>query len=134
MARDFNLTPKQRKFCLEFRKNNGNQKLAAIAAGYSVKTADAQASKLVKKSEVQKYITQLAEDAKRKTIMSIDERQEVLTAIARDSKKDDDTRIRAIDILNKMDGNYLVKVDVNVNANLAAKVLAVMAKAGDRRG
>ena len=121
------LNEQQEKFCLEFRRHHGNKREAAIAAGYSKKSASALASQLLKLPKVQKRIQELAKDAERKTIISIVERQQVLTEIARDPTKDDRDRIRAIDILNKMDGNYLIKLDVNVNVSLAANILAVMA-------
>jgi phage terminase small subunit len=121
------LNEQQEKFCLEFRRHNGNKKEAAIAAGYSKKSASALASQLLKLPKVQKRIQELAKDAERKTIISIIERQQVLSEIARDPTKEDRDRIRAIDILNKMDGNYLIKLDVNVNVSLAANILAVMA-------
>lgn len=127
MAKHFKLSPKQEKFCLEFRRRDGAKKEAAIAAGYSTKTAAAQATELLKNPEIIRRIAQLANDAERKAIISINERQEVLSKIARDETKDDRDRIRAIDILNKMDGNYLIKVDMNVNVSLAANILAVMA-------
>lgn len=127
MARKFKLSPKQEKFCLEFRRRDGSKKEAAIAAGYSAKTAAAQATELLKNPEIIKRIAQLANDAERKAIISINERQEVLSAIARDPTKEDRDRIRAIDILNKMDGNYLIKLDVKVDVSFAANILAVMA-------
>lgn len=123
------LNEQQEKFCLEFRRHNGNKKEAAIAAGYSKKSASALASQLLKLPKVQKRIQELAKDAERKTIISIIERQQVLSQIARDPTKEDRDRIRAIDILNKMDGRYLdINVNVNANVSLAANILAVMAK------
>lgn len=41
------LTPQQEKFCREYVLNGGKQKRAAISAGYSKKTASAQASRLL---------------------------------------------------------------------------------------
>ena len=58
----------------------------------------------------------MPKDAERKTIMDTMERQERLTKIARDDTAENRDRVRAIDILNKMDGKYLIKVDVTVTA------------------
>lgn len=133
MAQKFKLSPKQEKFCLEFRRRDGAKKDAAIAAGYSAKTAAAQATELLKNPLIIRRIAQLANDAERKAIISINERQEVLSAIARDPTKEDRDRIRAIDILNKMDGRYLdINVNVNANVSLAANILAVMANGEDK--
>lgn len=41
------LTPQQDRFCREYVLNGGKQKQAAISAGYSKKTASAQASRLL---------------------------------------------------------------------------------------
>ncbi len=116
MAAKNNLLPKEEKFCLMFRKYLGNGKKAAIAAGYAENSASVTASKLLKKANVLKRINELAKDAERKTIMDTMERQERLTKIARDDTAENRDRVRAIDILNKMDGKYLIKVDVTVTA------------------
>lgn len=52
MARE--LTPRQKKFVEEYLKD-GNGTAAAVAAGYSEKTAAAQASRLLKDEAVQQY-------------------------------------------------------------------------------
>ena len=73
---------------------------------------------MLKKANVLKRINELAKDAERKTIMDTMERQERLTKIARDDTAENRDRVRAIDILNKMDGKYLIKVDVTVTAKI----------------
>lgn len=45
--------------------------------------------------------------------MTIDERQELLSNIALDEEADKNTRIKAIDTLNKMDGVYITKAEVS---------------------
>ena len=118
MAAKDKLTEQQEKFCLYFRKTGGNKTLAAIKAGYSKKTAAAQGSRLLKNVNVNNRIKELADDAARKTIMDTVERQEQLTKIARDPTAENRDRVRAMDILNKMDGKYLIKVDVTVTAKI----------------
>lgn len=118
MAAEKTLNAKQKKFCLEFRKNGGCVTEAAIAAGYSEKSASSLGSQLLKNPKVQDYIEQLRLDAQRKTIMGIIERQETLTDIARNTNVDAADRNRAIDLLNKMDGVYIVRVDVNVTCSV----------------
>ncbi|HAL7886072.1 TPA: terminase small subunit, partial [Escherichia coli] len=52
------LTPKQELFCREYLKDlNGTQ--AAIRAGYSEKTANEQASRLLANVNVQKFVAEL---------------------------------------------------------------------------
>ena len=130
MAKEKELSAKQKKFCLEFRKNKGCATEAAIAAGYSVKSASSLGSQLLKNPKVLDYIDELRKDAQRKSIMGIIERQETLTSIARNSAAADADRNRAIDILNKMDGLYLVRVDVNVQCNIGAGLAERMMRHG----
>ena len=130
MATEKQLSAKQKKFCLEFRKNKGCITEAAIAAGYSEKSASSLGSQLLKNPKVLEYIEQLRLDAQRKSIMGIIERQETLTVIARNPEAAEADRNRAIDILNKMDGIYLVRVDVNVQCNIGAGVAERMLRLG----
>ena len=130
MAAEKTLNAKQKKFCLEFRKNGGCITEAAITAGYSEKSASSLGSQLLKNPKVLAYIEQLRLDAQRKSIMGITERQETLTEIARNSKAAEADRNRAIDILNKMDGLYLVRVDVNVQCNIGAGLAERMMRHG----
>lgn len=54
--------------------------------------------------------------------MGIIERQETLTSIARNTENDASDRNRAIDLLNKMDGVYVMRVDLNVNCNISSEL------------
>ena len=51
--------------------------------------------------------------------MDINQRQELLTKIATE-EPDPNARIRAIDTLNKMDGLYIQKHEVEIKKSLAA--------------
>ena len=117
MAAEKTLNAKQKKFCLEFRKS-GEATKAALAAGYSQKSASSLGSQLLKNPKVLEHIDFLRKEAERKSIMGIIERQEKLTDIARNDKAEEADRIRAIDLLNKMDGVYIVRVDVNVTCSV----------------
>lgn len=76
------ITPKQEKFCLEYLKDfNGTQ--AAIRAGYSKKTANEQAVRLLAKVSIQNYIKEINSKVEKSSIMDIQEIQERLTAMAR---------------------------------------------------
>lgn len=55
---DRELTPRQKRFVEEYLRN-GNGTAAAIAAGYSEKTAAGQASRLLKEPAVQEYRMEL---------------------------------------------------------------------------
>ena len=122
MAAKNQLKEKYRKFCLAFRATGGNGTEAAIRAGYSEKTAAQAASRLLKNVKVQQYLEELAKDAARKGIITIENRQQILSKVAKDDSEDTYARIRAIDVLNKMDGVYVTKLDVTINGSLAVKL------------
>lgn len=108
---------KYEKFCATYRKNGGNGTEAAIAAGYSEKTAAVTASKLLRNPKIIRRIEELAKDAVRKNIISADKRAEILSGIALDAGNDVQARVRAIDVLNKMDGLYVVRAEVTVKGD-----------------
>ena len=109
---------KYEKFCVEYRKNGGNATAAAIAAGYSERTAAQQATRLLRNVNILKRIKELADDAIRKQIIGLDKRALVLSKIAEDDAADVQARIRAIDVLNKMDGVYVFKTEVKISGNV----------------
>ena len=116
------MSAKQEKFCLEYRKHEGNATAAGIAAGYSERTAAQQGTRLLRNVNIQKRIKELADDAVRKQIINLDKRALVLSKIAENANEDVQARIRAIDVLNKMDGVYVIKTEVRVIGNLPLKL------------
>lgn len=72
------LTPRERRFCEEYLKH-GKKELSAINAGYSQRSAAAQASRLLKKENILAYIRALQADARKE--LGIDENWAVLKAI-----------------------------------------------------
>ena len=106
---------RQKKFA-EYYAQSGNAERAAIEAGYSAKYARGNSHKLVAISCIAQYIRELTEKAQDERIMTARERQAVLSDIARSGVDQD--RIRAIDTLNKMSGEYVTKIEGNVNAEV----------------
>lgn len=109
------MNERQKKFA-EYYAQSGNAEQAAIEAGYSAKYARGNAHKLVAISCIAQYIRELTEKAQDERIMTARERQAVLSDIARSGEDQD--RIRAIDTLNKMTGEYVTKIEGNVNAEV----------------
>lgn len=107
------LNARQRKFA-EYYAQSGNTVQSAIMAGYSENYANANACKLLENVRVAKYIKELSDRLKDERIMSAKDRQVALSDIARSTEQDTSDRIRAIDTLNKMTGEYTVKVDAKV--------------------
>ena len=107
------LNARQRKFA-EYYAQSGNTVQSAIMAGYSENYANARAYELLENVGVAKYIKELSDKLKDERIMSAKDRQVALSDIARNDGQDTSDRIRAIDTLNKMTGEYTVKVDAKV--------------------
>ena len=107
------LNARQRKFA-EYYAQRGNAAESAVKAGYSAKYANTNASKLLQNTTITNYIKELSDKLKDERIMSAKDRQVALSDIARNDGQDTSDRIRAIDTLNKMTGEYTVKVDAKV--------------------
>ena len=110
------LNARQKAFC-EYYVASGNATDAAIKAGYKEKNARFIGSENLTKANIKKYIEELQEKAKGNRIMTAIERREFLTSMIKDGAVKDTDRLKALDILNKMDGEYTQKVEVNGNIN-----------------
>lgn len=106
------VTERQKKFA-EYYAQCGNAAQSAIQAGYSKKYANTNASKLLQNTTITEYIKQLTEDAQTARIMTACERQALLSDIAKDKQNELSDRIRAIDTLNKMTGEYTQKIGID---------------------
>lgn len=111
------LNNNQITFCQEYIKN-GNNGTKAYMKAYkkcTEETARRNASKLLTNTDVQEYIHSLQNKVEKKSIMSAEERMEFLTKVI--SGKIDDKvymgdKLKALDILNKMSGEYVLKAEV----------------------
>lgn len=113
------MTARQRKFA-EYYAKSGNATQSAVKAGYSKKFAHTNASRFLNVEEVKAYVRELTEKGQRERIMSALERQALLSDIARDSDEGMSSRLRAIDLLNKMTGVYISQDDDESEEVLAA--------------
>ena len=105
------LNVRQKAFC-EYYVASGNATDAAIKAGYKEKNARFIGSENLTKANIKKYIEELQEKAKGNRIMTAIERREFLTSMIKDGAVKDTDRLKALDILNKMDGEYTQKLEV----------------------
>ena len=105
------LNARQKAFC-EYYVASGNATEAAIKAGYKEKNARFIGSENLTKANIKKYIEELQEKAKGNRIMTAIERREFLTSMIKDGVVKDTDRLKALDILNKMDGEYTQKLEV----------------------
>lgn len=130
------LTPKQEKFIQGIV--SGKSQRQAYKDAYNVKkmkdeTIDVQASKLFNNDKVSIRYKELMEKLESEAIMTAQERMKWLTEVIKDVQQEDlyiktedgfekvgkrnadlTTKMKAMDILNKMSGEYVTKVDGNV--------------------
>lgn len=108
------MTPKQKKFA-EYYAQSGNTVQSAIKAGYSENYANSRAHEMLENVGVAEYIKELSQKAQNERILTAKDRQEMLSDIAKDKHNLPSERIRAIDTLNKMTGEYITKMQADIN-------------------
>ncbi|MBQ9165658.1 MAG: terminase small subunit [Oscillospiraceae bacterium] len=122
------MTQRQIKFA-EYYAQSGNVAQAAISAGYSETYARTSAGKILENASVAAYLRSIGADETENRILSATKRQEILSDLAQDGNNAPMERIKAIDTLNKMTGEYTVKVDAAVQPSqkLAAAIAQLAA-------
>lgn len=111
------MTARQKKFA-EYYAQSGNTVQSAIKAGYSDNYANSRAHEMLENVGVAEYIKELSEKAQDERILTAKERQAMLSDIANDKENSPSDRIRAVDTLNKMTGEYTTKIQADMNANV----------------
>lgn len=115
-------------FCQEYIKNgnNGTQAYMIAYPSSNKENARRRASELVTKSDVQEYIKELQGKMEDEAIMSAIERKKWLTQVINGEIKEKvylegveaerdaylSDKMKALDILNKMSGEYVIKTEV----------------------
>ena len=122
------LTPKQEKFVQSLIQ--GMSQADAYRSAYATKnmsdkTIHEAASRLVADSKVSARLSELREQMTKETIMSAQKRLEWLTEAIANKDIAVNDKLKAIDIMNKMQGEYTQKVQaevtnaVNINIELS---------------
>lgn len=121
------LTAKQEKFAqaiaLEDMSQADAYRSAYDASRMSDETLYVKASELANRDNIAVRIAELRQQAMTPKVMSAQRRREKLTMLAND--EDPQVAMKAIDLLNKMDGEYVQKVEaevknaVNINIELS---------------
>lgn len=134
------ITPKQQRFCDEYLVDlNATQ--AAIRAGYSAKTANEQAARLLAKVSIKEFIDARMAEKTSELIASQDEVLKYLTRVMRgesqasvlartefgaeipiDKAPDEKERLKAAELLGKRYGLFTERVESDVDMNLNIKV------------
>lgn len=131
------LNARQKSFC-EFYVASGNATESAIKAGYSETYSKTRTNVLLQNVEICRYIKELQEKAKTSRIMTAIERREFLTEVIKNGNEKIQDRLKALDILNKMDGEYIEKMQlsgqVNTNPLSGLTTEELRALAGGKNG
>ncbi len=108
------LTEKMKSFCREYVANNGNGTQAYLTAydGKSETSAAIEASKLLRRDDITDYISALNRPMENRIQNEREKKRAVLWEIIENGDNND--KCRAMDILNKMDAEYM---NINVNRN-----------------
>jgi phage terminase small subunit len=80
------------------------------------------ASRLMNDVKVSARLTELREQIASKSIMTAQQRMEWLTELINNAEAGTTDRLRAIDIMNKMQGEYVQKVEANVQQEVTINV------------
>lgn len=119
------LTAKQEKFVQKIIE--GSSQADAYRAAYNTskmtdKTIWEAASKLMADSKVTARLSELREQITSEKIMSAQKRMEWLTQLVMGEDASYSDRLKAIDIMNKMQGEYVQKVEADVNSKVNISV------------
>ena len=108
------LTPKQEIFVASLVKGNSQRQAYIEAYPNAAKwnAIDSQASKMLKSPKVFQRYEELLKKAEDESILTAVERKRWLTSVIKGEKITTADKLKALDLLNKMDGQYIDKVEV----------------------
>jgi phage terminase small subunit len=120
------LTDKQEKFCqavaLEGMSLSDAYRSAYDTSKMKDKTVNEKACVLGKKDNITARIEQLRASVASPKIMSAQERLEFLTGVIHNEGENIRNRLSAIDIMNKMQGEYVQKVEADVKREVTINI------------
>lgn len=118
------LTPKQEQFCknvvYEGMTYTAAYKDAYNTSGMTDKTVNERASRLKDECKISARIKELRAEIDSPKIMTVHKRAEKLTSLA--ESDDPNVAMKAIDLLNKMTGEYIQKVSAEVDTTYTINV------------
>lgn len=98
----------------------GNATAAALAAGYSEKTARSQGQRLLTKDDIKDAIKARETQRLAPTIATRQERQEFWTSVLRNENEAMKDRLKAAELLGKSEGDFLERVEMDMTLSPAA--------------
>lgn len=119
------LTPKQEKFVQGIIE--GMSQADAYRSAYSTKnmadkTVWENASRLMADSKVKARVTELRDQIASDSIMSAQKRLEWLTKVIQNDEESTGDKLRAIDLMNKMQGEYVQKIAAEVQTETTINI------------
>ncbi len=119
------LTPKQEVFARKVVE--GMTQADAYRSAYSCKrmtdkTIWENASRLMADSKVQARVKELRDKINDEAIMSAQKRLEWLTRVIQDEEESTGDRLKAIDLMNKMQGEYVQKIAAEVQTETTINI------------
>ena len=115
------LTAKQEKFIQNIIKGMSQRqayKAAFKPENMSDKTIDEKACKLFNEDKIQTRYDELLKELETEAVMTAIEKRLLLKQMALDKDNSINDRLKALDIDNKMAGEYITKVEADVNADI----------------
>ena len=88
----------------------------------SDKTIWESASKLMANHKVSARLKELRDELAKPSIMSAQERMEWLTRLIQNEEEGTSDKLKAIDIMNKMQGEYVQKVEADVKSEVTINI------------
>lgn len=114
--------PRHEIFAQEVAKGMSQRRAYRVAFPKSVKwkdeTVDSKASVLANTDKVLERINEIREKASSEAIKTAIERKAWLSAIIDNEAADISSRLKACDLLNKMDGEYTTKIEADVSTEM----------------
>lgn len=111
------LTAKQEKFVrnlIEGMSQREAYKNSYDAENMTDKTIDEESCRLFNDCKINARYREMQDEIAKASILTATQRAVLLSDIARDKEEKTDSKIRAIDTLNKMTGEYVQKIDATV--------------------
>ena len=109
------MTPKQRRFVELY---NGNATEAAIAAGFSRKTARSIGQRILTNVDISEAIKAREDKKLRSFIASREERQRLWTEIMNDPEMKASDRLRASELLGRSEGDFIERQAVELSGSV----------------
>jgi phage terminase small subunit len=115
------LTAKQEKFITNIIKGMSQReayKDAYNAENMKDESIDCNACKLFNDAKIKQRYEELVKELEKEAVMTAIEKRLLLKEMALDKENSINDRLKALDIDNKMAGEYVTKVEADVNADI----------------